>query len=79
MMILRPIEARDASALAELAKITGPGFTSLQDIPDVVENKLATALKSFENADINASQSTAQSANIDALFLFVLEDLEEKK
>ena len=79
MMIIRPIEARDASALAELAKITGPGFTSLQDIPDVVENKLATALKSFENADINASQSTAQSANIDALFLFVLEDLEEKK
>ena len=71
MMIIRPIEARDASALAELAKITGPGFTSLQDIPEVVEAKLVTALKAFDEREPKSTR--------EALFLFVLEDLAEQK
>ena len=69
MMVIRPIESRDGEALAELAKITGPGFTSLQDNSEVVSNKLATALAAFEQ----------QEHSGEALFLFVLEDLAEQR
>ncbi len=69
MMIIRPIEATDAAVLAELAKITGPGFTSLQDNPAVVTKKLATALAAF--AEGNTSN--------EKLFLFVLEDTSTQK
>jgi arginine N-succinyltransferase len=68
MMIIRPIEARDGEALAQLAKITGPGFTSLQDNAEVVESKLATALKAFEQPNHDG----------EALYLFVLEDTVEQ-
>ncbi|MCJ8337011.1 MAG: arginine N-succinyltransferase [Pseudomonadales bacterium] len=69
MMVIRPIESRDGEALAELAKITGPGFTSLQDNSEVVSNKLTTALAAFEQQDKRG----------EALYLFVLEDLEEQR
>ncbi|OUS39037.1 arginine N-succinyltransferase ['Osedax' symbiont bacterium Rs2_46_30_T18] len=69
MMVIRPIESRDGEALAELAKITGPGFTSLQDNSEVVSNKLATALAAFEQ----------QEQEGEALFLFVLEDQAEQR
>ena len=61
MMVIRPIESRDGEALAELAKITGPGFTSLQDDSEVVSNKLTTALAAFEQQDKRG----------EALYLFV--------
>ena len=70
MMVIRPIEAKDGDALAKLAKITGPGFTSLQDNTEVIEKKLATALSAFDQS--NQSQQ-------EALFLFVLEDLAEQQ
>jgi len=71
MMVIRPIESRDGEALAELAKITGPGFTSLQDNSEVVSNKLATALAAFEQQE--------HEGEGEALFLFVLEDQEEQR
>ncbi len=69
MMIIRPIEARDGEALGQMAKITGPGFTSLQDNPVVVEAKLASALLAFEQP----------SHSGEALYLFVLEDTAEQR
>ncbi|MFT5707182.1 MAG: arginine N-succinyltransferase, partial [Oceanospirillaceae bacterium] len=64
MMVIRPIEAKDGEALAELAKITGPGFTSLQDNPAVIEQKMDNALKAFQQTSVDG----------ESLFLFVLED-----
>ena len=69
MMVIRPIEAEDAEALAGLAKITGPGFTSLQDSPGVVDNKLKAALTAFE----------ANNQQPDNLYLFVLHDTSADK
>ena len=69
MMVIRPIEAKDGQALAELAKITGPGFTSLQDNPEVVSAKLDSALSAFEKP----------SHDGEALYLFVLEDTQAQK
>jgi arginine N-succinyltransferase len=69
MMVIRPIEAKDGDALAELAKITGPGFTSLQDNPKVINDKLATALTAFLKPKKDG----------EALYLFVLEDVAEQK
>ena len=69
MMVIRPIEAKDGDALAELAKITGPGFTSLQDNPEVINDKLATALTAFLKPKKDG----------EALYLFVLEDVTEQK
>ena len=69
MMVIRPIEARDEAALIEFAKITGPGFTSLQDNPEVVKAKLSTALQAFAEGNQSSEK----------LFLFVLEDLSEDK
>jgi len=70
MMVIRPIEAKDGPALAKLSKITGPGFTSLQDNAEVIENKLATALRAFDQSNQDDKE---------ALFLFVLEDLAEQQ
>ncbi|MEH6444125.1 MAG: arginine N-succinyltransferase [Oceanospirillaceae bacterium] len=64
MMVIRPIEAKDGEALAELAKITGPGFTSLQDNSAVIEQKMVNALAAFKQTNTDG----------ESLFLFVLED-----
>ncbi|MGB1239549.1 MAG: arginine N-succinyltransferase [Pseudomonadales bacterium] len=66
MMVIRPIESRDAEALRELARITGAGFTSLQDNDEQVAGKLAAALAAF----------TQEQSQKEALYLFVLEDLD---
>ncbi|WP_372742137.1 arginine N-succinyltransferase [Neptunomonas sp.] len=66
MMVVRPIQANDYKALRELARKTGPGFTSLQDNDEQVAAKLEAALIPF----------TAQSPPKEALYLFVMEDTE---
>lgn len=66
MMLVRPITADDYPALRELARKTGPGFTSLQDSDEQVQAKMETALRAF-HPDTPAQE---------ALYLFVLEDTE---
>lgn len=66
MMIVRPIKADDHAALRELARKTGPGFTSLQDNDAQVASKMENALKAYDPA-------TRES---EALYLFVMEDTE---
>ncbi|WP_271270413.1 arginine N-succinyltransferase [Aliamphritea hakodatensis] len=66
MMIVRPIRAEDHQALRELARKTGPGFTSLQDNDAQVKAKLDDALRAYD------SNTPPQ----DALYLFVMEDTE---
>lgn len=69
MMVIRPIESKDADALRALAKITGPGFTSLQDNESLINTKLVAATQAFEN----------KSNQGEALYLFVLEDTENQE
>lgn len=64
MMVVRPIQAEDHAALRELARKTGPGFTSLQDNDQQVAAKMETALAAY-NPD---------SIPQEALYLFVMED-----
>ncbi len=66
MMIVRPIQADDHDALRELARKTGPGFTSLQDNDEQVAAKLDAALQAFK----------PDTPPQDALYLFVMEDTE---
>lgn len=64
MMIIRPVNADDYPALRELARQTGPGFTSLQDDDAQVRAKLDAALQAF----------SATTPPKDALYLFVMQD-----
>jgi len=64
MMIIRPVRRDDWAALRELARKTGPGFTSMQDDDDHVSNMIEAGMKAF----------TEESANRDAYYLFVMED-----
>lgn len=64
MMIVRPVHRDDQGALRELARKTGPGFTSMQDDDDHVRNMIEAGVKAFEE----------ESANRDAYYLFVMED-----
>jgi len=69
MMIIRPLGADDYPALRELARITGAGFTSLQDNDEQVQGKFEAALAAFANPE----------ADCEKLFLFVLEDAETEQ
>ncbi len=73
MMIVRPITAEDHDALWEIAKITGPGFTSLQPDQNQVASKLEWAVNSF------ASHSGQHPVPDEALYLLVVEDTETGK
>lgn len=66
MMVVRLIQADDHDALRELARKTGPGFTSLQDNDEQVAAKLSSALQTFD----------PETRPEDALYLFVMEDTE---
>ncbi|MFT6914570.1 MAG: arginine N-succinyltransferase [Motiliproteus sp.] len=66
MMLIRPIQRHDWDALWTLAQKTGPGFTSLQPNEPAVRRKLDWALASF----------AAPEPLNEALYLFVLEDLD---
>ncbi|WP_261841139.1 arginine N-succinyltransferase [Aliamphritea ceti] len=69
MMIVRPIRAEDHQALRELARKTGPGFTSLQDNDAQVKAKLEDALRAYDK----------NTPPQDALYLFVMEDTESNE
>ncbi|MBY4675379.1 arginine N-succinyltransferase [Marinobacterium arenosum] len=64
MMVVRPIQEHDGPALRELARKTGPGFTSLQDNDRQVQQKLESALAAFNPDEVPE----------EALYLFVMED-----
>ncbi|MFC6671178.1 arginine N-succinyltransferase [Marinobacterium aestuariivivens] len=66
MMIVRPVHRDDRAALRELARKTGPGFTSMQDDDDHVRNMIETGVMAFED----------ESSSRDAYYLFVMEDSE---
>lgn len=69
MMIIRPIHEKDHDDLWHIAQQTGAGFTSLPPNKNVIEDKLAWALKSFEQFT-----QGRHSSNTNALYLFVIED-----
>ncbi len=66
MMLIRPIQSTDWEGLWALAQQTGPGFTSLQPDEAAVRRRLEWTLESFR----------ADPPLEEALYLFVLEDLE---
>lgn len=68
--LLRPIEAQDFEALCSFAKIAQYGITSLPNDPAILQKKLERSIKSF-HADVQIP--------IDELYLFVLEDVENRK
>ncbi|MGF2687082.1 arginine N-succinyltransferase [Marinobacter sp. DUT-3] len=64
-MIIRPIQYRDLPALQEIARESGPGFTSLVDDRTYLESKIRHAIDSF-GRDIQRPGNEH--------YLFVLED-----
>ncbi len=70
MYVVRPIEARDLDAFLELARLSGPGFTSLPDDPELLEKRVTLSLESF-------ALSTDKPAEDG--YLLVLEDLQSGK
>lgn len=68
-LVLRPLQKSDLNLLINIAKTVGPGFTSLPDDKNFLEQKLQRVVDSFEgNIDI-----------AERLYLFVLEDIENNK
>ncbi|MDH2431825.1 arginine N-succinyltransferase [Pokkaliibacter sp. MBI-7] len=67
MMVVRPIQAEDRDALHELARKTGPGFTSLQDDDQQISAKIENGLAAF----------IEQSRDGEASYVFVMEDLSQ--
>lgn len=72
MMVIRPIHGQDREALWQIANQTGTGFTSLQANRPMVDNKLAWALTSFQQAAKQPDSYALHQKN--ALYLFVMED-----
>ena len=68
MVVIRPIGKKDWHALWDMAQKTGPGFSSLQPQEEQVARRFQHALDSFSE----------EGAKKEALYLFVLEDLETK-
>jgi len=64
MMVIRPVKDEDYAGLRELGRLTGPGFTSLQDNDKQVKAKLERGVEAF------SSDKPAK----EALYLFVMED-----
>lgn len=64
-MIIRPIQHKDLQALHEIARESGPGFTSLVDDREYLERKVRHAIDSFQ-------RELHQPG--DEHYLFVLED-----
>ncbi len=69
MIIVRPVRRDDHNALRELARKTGPGFTSMQDDDKHVEGMINAGVAAFECSPPPA----------DAYFLFMMEDTETGK
>lgn len=67
---VRPVRAEDFSAIYEMSKLTGGGFTNLPPDRTTLVNKLARSQESFERAE------DSQAAD---LYMFVLEDVQSRK
>ncbi len=66
MIIIRPIRDTDLDVLCEIARESGPGFTSLPDNRDLLEAKIARTHSTLhQEAALDGSQG----------YLFVMEDL----
>lgn len=63
MMTIRPVQRDDYAALRELARKTGPGFTSMQDDDEHVRGMVEAGIAAF-----------ADQPARDAYFLFVMEE-----
>jgi len=50
MLIVRPARPADLDYLLELAILSGPGFTSLPEDPDVLSDRLELSRASFDGA-----------------------------
>ena len=48
MYLVRPIEDKDFDAFLTLAQLSGPGFTSLPDDPDLLKGRVTLSAKSFK-------------------------------
>jgi arginine N-succinyltransferase len=70
MLVIRPIRGDDFAALKELARLAGPGFTSLQLGEEALAGRLETSLASF------AAPVTEPGGEI---YLIVLEDSDSAK
>ncbi|PHS21599.1 MAG: arginine N-succinyltransferase [Robiginitomaculum sp.] len=66
MYLVRPIEDKDFDAFLSLAELSGPGFTSLPDDPDLLKGRIDLSAKSFK-----AAMSTPGEEG----YLLALEDL----
>ncbi|MDO6442698.1 arginine N-succinyltransferase [Marinobacter sp. 2_MG-2023] len=64
-MVIRPITDTDLDTLAQIAKESGPGFTSLMPDRDALARKIAHSMASFERRVTSPG---------DEHYLFVLED-----
>lgn len=67
MIIVRPVRADDEAAFFELARLSGPGFTSLPDDPELLRARIEKSLASFA-ADPTGPDGEA--------YLLMLEDTE---
>ena len=65
MMLIRPIEHKDLTALQYMASNAGVGFTSLPANVELLKSKIASAAAAFTSADGNQDNQS---------YLFVLED-----
>jgi arginine N-succinyltransferase len=70
MMIIRPIEKSDYTALHSIAEESGIGFTSLPVNEELLRRKIDHAVHSF---DVHVEQPGSES------YLFVMEDTETKE
>jgi arginine N-succinyltransferase len=70
MMRIRPVKLDDHAQVLELAKTAGIGMSSLPQDADVLREKIANAVRSFEGNPLKTMEES---------FLFVLEDTEHKR
>ncbi len=69
MLCIRPVKETDFDDVFALAKMAGPGLTSLLPDPDKILKKIQKSVQSF----------SSEKKLKDAQYVFVLEDLETKK
>lgn len=68
-VLIRPISEHDLSALLQIAKQVGPGFTSLPNNEAFLRSRIEQSLQTFKNPEVVAQR----------LFFWVMEDVATKK
>jgi arginine N-succinyltransferase len=77
MLVFRPVNHDDLQQLTDLAGLAGFGLTTLPKDPELLRNRIAESVRSFERLTLS-SKSAANSASErpgGEIYLFVLEDL----